>query len=199
MTIVSICGFQGSGKDTIANYLISEYGFVKISFAGAIKDIASVMFGWDRQKLEGLTKEDREWRETVDPWWEKQLNLPISPRYIMQQFGTELFRRHFHPDIWVKVVEKKLTEYENVVITDCRFPNEIKMVKDNGGILIHVERNLPHWFHHYKSGNNSPEADKLHVSETSWIREKFDLEVKNNGSVRDLENKVEKYIMELSK
>ncbi len=151
MTIVSICGFQGSGKDTIANYLISEYGFVKISFAGAIKDIASVMFGWDRQKLEGLTKEDREWRETVDPWWEKQLNLPISPRYIMQQFGTELFRRHFHPDIWVKVVEKKLTEYENVVITDCRFPNEIKMVKDNGGILVHVERNLPHWFHHYKN------------------------------------------------
>ncbi len=199
MTIVSICGFQGSGKDTIANYLISEYGFVKISFAGAIKDIASIMFGWDRQRLEGLTKEDREWRETVDPWWEKQLNLPISPRYIMQQFGTELFRRHFHPDIWVKVVEKKLTEYENIVITDCRFPNEIKMVKDNGGILVHVERNLPHWFHDYKSGSSSPEADKLHASETSWIREKFDLEVKNNGSVKDLENKVEKYIMELSK
>ena len=51
MTIVSICGFQGSGKDTIANYLIEKHGFIKISFAGAIKDIASIMFGWVSQQL----------------------------------------------------------------------------------------------------------------------------------------------------
>ena len=117
----------------------------------------------------------------------------------MQRFGTDLFRNHFHTNIWVKVVEKKLTEYNNVVITDCRFPNEIKMVKDNGGILIHVERDLPHWFHHYKSGNDSPEANALHASETSWIREKFDIELKNKGSIEDLEKLVETFIINWSK
>jgi hypothetical protein len=124
--IIGICGFQSSGKDTIAELLINEYGFKKLSFAGALKDVVSVIFGWSREKLEGLTKEDREWREQIDVWWSKTLDIPqLSPRYALQYFGTELFRNHWHPDIWVKVVENKLTnmakEEENVIITDCRF------------------------------------------------------------------------------
>ena len=108
--IIGICGFQSSGKDTIAELLINEYGFKKLSFAGALKDVLSVIFGWSREKLEGLTKEDREWREQIDVWWSKTLDMPqLSPRYALQYFGTELFRTHWHPDIWVKVVENKLT------------------------------------------------------------------------------------------
>ena len=85
--IIGICGFQSSGKDTIADLLISQYGFKKISFGGALKDVVSIIFGWPRDKLEGLTEEDREWREKVDYWWATTLKMPqLTPRYVLQYF-----------------------------------------------------------------------------------------------------------------
>ena len=151
--IIGICGFQSSGKDTIADLLIKEYGFKKLSFAGALKDVVSIIFGWPREKLEGLTKEDREWREQIDCWWSKTLEMPLlSPRYVLQYFGTDLFRNQWHPDIWVKVVENQLKNYENIVISDCRFENEINLILRYGGKIMNVYRELPSWFNKYKIG-----------------------------------------------
>ena len=197
--IIGICGFQSSGKDTIANLLINEYGFKKLSFAGALKDVLSVIFGWSREKLEGLTKEDREWREQIDIWWSKTLDMPqLSPRYALQYFGTELFRNHWHPDIWVKVVENKLThmvkEKENIVITDCRFENEINLIRTYGGTIINVHRNMPQWFTDYKNGIDVEEANSLHRSETEWIRCQSDTIVENNETIEELYTKVKNYV-----
>ena len=197
--IVGICGFQSSGKDTIAELLINEYGFKKLSFAGALKDVLSVIFGWSREKLEGLTKEDREWREQIDVWWSKTLDMPqLSPRYALQYFGTELFRNHWHQDIWVKVVENKLTnmvkEEGNVVITDCRFENEINLIKTYGGTIINVYRNMPQWFTDYKNGIDVEEVKLLHRSETEWIRCQADTIIENTGTIEELYTKV-KYIL----
>jgi hypothetical protein len=193
--IIGICGFQSSGKDTIANLLINEYGFKKLSFAGALKDVLSVIFGWSREKLEGVTKEDREWREQIDLWWSKTLNMPqLSPRYALQYFGTELFRNHWHQDIWVKVVENKLMnmikEKEKVIITDCRFENEINLIRVYGGTIINVYRNMPQWFTEYKNGKYVEEAQLLHRSETEWIRCYCDTIVENNGTIEELYTKV---------
>jgi len=189
--IIGICGFQSSGKDTIAEYLISNYGFKKLSFASALKDILSIIFGWSRNKLEGITKEDREWREQVDPWWSKILEMPdLTPRFALQHFGTELFRNHWHPDIWVKVVEKQLENYKNVVITDCRFENEINMLIRYGAKIIHIHRNMPKWFNEYKIGINSEEAKQIHPSEKEWIRCYYDHEVDNNGTIEDLHKQI---------
>jgi hypothetical protein len=189
--IIGICGFQSSGKDTVGDLLVNKYCFKKLSFASIIKDILSIMFGWSRDKLEGSTKEDREWRETVDTWWANKLNMPqLSPRYVMRYFGTDLFRNHWHPDIWVKVVECQMSKYENIVITDCRFENEINMIKQYGGKLIHIYRELPHWFNDYKTGKDSIESSQLHPSEISWIRHPFDYEIHNNSTLMDLSNKI---------
>jgi len=129
MKIIAICGFQGSGKDTLANILIKKYGYKKLSFGGTVKDVASIIFNWDRKMLEGDTTESREWRETVDDWWSKKLGINnLTPRYILQQVGTDLFRNNFHKDIWINCLEKKLIDYDKVVITDCRFPNELKIL-----------------------------------------------------------------------
>jgi hypothetical protein len=67
--IIGLCGAQGSGKDTVANILISEYGFVKLTFASTLKDVVAILFSWPRDLLEGLTEESRLWRETVDDFW----------------------------------------------------------------------------------------------------------------------------------
>jgi hypothetical protein len=197
--IIGICGFQSSGKDTIAELLINEYGFKKLSFAGALKDVLSVIFGWSREKLEGLTKEDREWREQIDIWWSKTLDMPqLTPRYALQYFGTELFRNHWHPDIWVKVVENKLInmvkEEENVIITDCRFENEINLIRNYGGQIINVYRNMPQWFTEYKNGIEVEEVNLLHRSETEWIRCQVDTVIENNGTIEELYTRV-KYIL----
>ena len=81
MSLIAICGFQGSGKDTLANILIEKYGYTKVSFGGILKDAISIIFNWDRDLLEGTTIKSREWRETVDDWWAKRLDIPnLTPR-----------------------------------------------------------------------------------------------------------------------
>ena len=191
--IIGICGFQSSGKDTIADYLINNYGFKKLSFAGALKDIISIIFGWSRDKLEGLTKEDREWREEVDIWWAKSLDMPnLTPRYVLQYFGTDLFRNHWHQDIWVKVLEKKLSDHENIVVTDCRFENEINILKKYGGKILHVHRKMPEWYFRYRAGEEQvEEVTILHPSETQWIKGHCDYTVNNNETIDDLYKEIQ--------
>ena len=190
--IIAICGLQGSGKDTIGSYLINTYGFKKLSFAGVLKDIVSILFGWDRTMLEGATPESRAWREQVDPWWGEKLGIVnLTPRYVLQYFGTDLFRTHFHQDIWVIAVERQLAQYTNCVITDCRFPNEIEMLRESGATVIKVTRGtLPEWYVQYESGQIE-KPDQVHPSEFMWIKSKFDFELENNTTIRDLEMQVD--------
>ena len=193
--IIGICGFQSSGKDTIAKLLINEYGFKKLSFATALKDIVAIMFGWSRDKLEGLTKEDREWRESIDTWWADKLQMPqLTPRFVLQYIATDLFRNHFHHEIWITIVEKQLKQYNNIVISDCRFENEINLLIKYGAKIIKVYRNLDGWVSKYKLGYNVEEVKKMHASETEWIRCHCDYEITNNGTIDELYEKI-KYII----
>ncbi len=187
--IIGICGLQGSGKDTLGSILIQKYGFVKLSYAGILKDIVALLFGWDREMVEGSTKESREWREKVDEWWASRLNMPnLTPRYVLQYFGTDLFRNHFHNDIWVAAVERQLYKHKNVVITDCRFPNEINILKSHGAKLIKITRGeLPSWFGEYESGLIDAPPN-IHPSEYMWIKNTFDLTIKNDSSIESLED-----------
>jgi len=136
--IIGICGFIGSGKDTAANYLVGWHGFRRDSFAGALKDAVAAVFGWDRELLEGSTPESRIWRETVDPWWSQRLGRPqLTPRWILQQWGTEVCRKSFHDDIWIAALENRLrTRTGHTVISDVRFPNEIATIRNQGGRVI---------------------------------------------------------------
>jgi hypothetical protein len=203
--LIGICGFQSSGKDTITEYLIKEYGFIKLSFASTIKDIISVMFGWPRDKLEGLTKEDRLWREQIDPWWSEKLKIPdLSPRYTMQYIGTDLFRKHFHTDIWVKIIENKINNYlhqndkQNIIISDCRFENEINMIIMLGGKIIQVHREIPSWFYKYRDGEYPEEIKSIHNSELEWIRCHKDYNIENDGTIEQLYQNVSEIIKYIS-
>ena len=64
MKIIGVCGFQGAGKDTIADYLQNFHQFRRESFAGTLKDAVASIFGWDRILLEGRTK-DKSYRLTL--------------------------------------------------------------------------------------------------------------------------------------
>ena len=89
--IIAICGLIGSGKDTTADYLVNIHQFRRDSFARTLKDAVAVVFGWDRELLEGRTKESRAWREQVDAWWATRLGIPdLTPRWVLQNWGTEV-------------------------------------------------------------------------------------------------------------
>ena len=204
--IVGVCGFQGSGKDTVADYLVNVHGFRRISFAGTLKDAVSAIFGWDRELLEGRTKESRDWREKVDKWWADKLNMPhLTPRWVLQYWGTEVARKAFHDNIWIHSVEHKLANIsDNVVISDVRFPNEIKSIKDAGGMIIRTHRGPdPEWYRAAEIVNKGPTTNlswasnkafldnyKIHVSETSWIGTDFDAILDNDGTIDDLYSQI---------
>lgn len=185
--IIAICGLQGSGKDTFGSILVKNHNFVKLSFASLLKDILSVLFDWNREMLEGTTKESREWREQIDEWWSNRLNIPkFSPRYALQYFGTEIFRNHFHDEIWIAALEKQLYKYTNVVITDCRFPNEINTLKKYNAIFIRITKGyVPEWFISYEN-NLIEKPEGIHPSEYLWIKTDFDYKYINNGTIEEM-------------
>lgn len=203
--IIGVCGFIGSGKDTIADYLVNFHEFRRDSFAATLKDAVSAVFGWDRELLEGRTKQAREWREQVDPWWAKRLDMPtLTPRWVLQYWGTEVCRRGFHDDIWIASVENKLrSSKDNIVISDCRFPNEIRSIKQSGGQVIWVKRGeLPEWYDTALGANAGIEPDKkslevlgIHVSETAWVGTGFDAVIENNGSIENLYAQVRNLVL----
>ena len=194
--IIGICGFIGSGKDTVADYLVNFHEFRRESFASTLKDAVAAVFGWDRTMLEGRTKEAREWREQVDPWWAERLAIPtLTPRWVLQYWGTEVCRKSFHDDIWIASLENKLrNSKDNVVISDCRFPNEIKSIKESGGKIVLVKRGaLPAWYNLAVSANQGHNLAaqelkhlKIHASETAWVGTEFDYELDNNGTIDQL-------------
>ncbi len=193
--IIGICGFIGSGKDTAADYLVNFHEFRRESYANSLKDAVSAVFGWDRTLLEGRTKESREWRERKDEWWTARLGRLVTPRLMLQLWGTEVCRQGFHDDIWIASIENKLRQSkDNVVITDCRFPNEIKSIKDAGGKIVWVHRGLmPAWYDTAVAANKGdPTAQEaleemgIHASETSWVGTDFDYVIDNNGTIDNL-------------
>jgi len=207
--IVGITGRIGSGKDTIADYICTFHGFRRMSFAGSLKDAVASGFGWDREMLEGTTTASREWREQVDPWWAERLGMPnLTPRWVLQYWGTEVCRQNFHNDIWVASIENKLRQTtDNVVITDCRFPNELYAIKNAGGKTIRVERGeQPSWYEYaveFQKGERSfgwaiardrLEKAGIHASEYSSVGLKYDFVIENNGTIDELHKKIKSVI-----
>ena len=196
--IIGICGFISSGKDTAANYLVGWHGFRRDSFAGALKDAVAHVFGWDRELLEGLTTEARAWREQVDPWWAERLGMPhLTPRWVLQYWGTEVCRQGFHDDIWIAALENRLRQRTgHTVISDVRFPNEVAAIRNAGGRIVWIRRGAdPEWCTTLiEMRQNSTlgictdymQQFNVHASEWAWVGTKFDSVVDNNGSVEQL-------------
>jgi hypothetical protein len=164
--IVAIAGTIGSGKDMIGNYLVQNYGYKRMSFATALKDVVAAVFRWDRDLIDGLTEESRIFRETVDEWWTEKLDLgiPITPRWATVNMGTEVMRNHFHPQIWILSLARQIMQYDGpVVLTDARFLNELAFIREQKGLVLGVHRRAPHWLKPFYAGIGS-----LGLSQDAW-------------------------------
>ncbi len=205
--IIGITGLAGSGKDTIGDNLVANSpNWEKVSFASHLKDVASLLFGFDRKMLAGETPEDRAVRELPDKFWSEKMGKDFTPRFALQFLGTNLLRNQLHQNIWVDCLERKIIESDkNIVITDVRFPNEIDMIRSIGGEIWRVERGeLPNWFRKVESfqinGTENlmydipyyvPEVQTIHESEWKWVGyDRPNHIFTNDGTIEELNKKV---------
>jgi hypothetical protein len=199
--IIGFVGFIGSGKDTAADYLVNFHEFRRDSFANTLKDAVACIFGWDRTLLEGRTAEARAWREQVDEWWATRLGMPdLTPRLMLQLWGTEVCRNGFHDDIWIASLENKIRKTkDNIVISDVRFPNEIKAIHNAGGLVVRIKRGPePEWYEDAINMNagrtnmswmiskSRMEKLKIHASETAWVGGNIDHTINNDSTIDEL-------------
>jgi len=202
--IVGLVGPIGSGKGTVADILVDRHGFFKESYANSLKDACSIIFGWNREMLEGNTPESRAWREQKDEWWSNKLGREFSPRLALQLMGTEAGRDVFHPDLWVHTVMRRCEQapWNNYVIADVRFPNEIKAITDSGGKVVRVRRGPdPEWYSLARECNlnNTPDImrnayPEVHYSEWAWIGSHYDIVMDNNCDLNTLTTRVDKLV-----
>lgn len=204
---IGVQGFIGSGKDTASRYIESKESFVKDSFANTLKDVCAIMFSWPRELLEGDSDVSRAWREQPDPWWSKKLNIPnFTPRYALQQVGTEIFRENFHQDTWLLTFQYRMEHKhvgKNVIISDCRFPNEVNFFQNAGGKIIFIDSGVkPEWYEYALEANNGSlhyekimkeEFSHVHRSEWAWVGITPDITVMNDFNERD-ENTLNKFL-----
>lgn len=166
-TLIGLAGEKGSGKSTIASYLVRNYNFVELSYAAPLKEMLAVL-GFSKRALYGPS----EAREEVHPL------LGFSARKAAQTLGTE-WGRALNPDLWGLLLEERaqklLDRGRRVVVSDVRFGNEMQRIRDLGGVVWRVKR-------HELSGD-------LHESE-AWIGrvhpQQFDSWIHNNKSKREL-------------
>ena len=193
--IIGVCGLIGGGKGTVGDILVEHHGFKKISFADKLKDAVALMFDWDRDLLEGISDESRKWRENKDDFWSKETGREITPRLVLQEFGTDCMRKGFFDGIWVSMAKNEIIKNpsNNYVIPDVRFPNEGKMIKELNGQVWRVRRgNDPIWLRMYEDIGQIPKD--VHESEYKWCSINHDAVIENNQSVDYLKNLVSSHL-----
>ena len=180
--IIGITGKKGVGKDTLADYLVKEHGFVKLSFAKYLKEFLKIMFDWDDSFY------DHNKKEKIDPEW------GISPREMMQFFGTDVLRNQLKDKLDCKINKNNYSYHikrlnkeiiklndKNIVISDVRFQDEIDYLKSKNGIIIKIIRNKNETYY----SNHSSENQKL---------SNIDHLIENNDSVNRLYDELKNFI-----
>lgn len=160
--LIALTGFKGSGKTTIAECLTYTCtNVVRLSFADAVRAAAGEVFGLTRDEMvDQSLKEQR-----IERW-------SATPRELLQRLGMAM-RDNFTRDVWVKALAERVEDHHQqgrqVVIDDCRFPNEAEWVREMGGVVVGVKR-------------PGVELDDDHASEVAMAenwQEMVDLDINN--------------------
>lgn len=177
--IIGLTGYAQSGKDTVAEYLVSNYGYRRIAFADPLRQavynlnpritIADMVGVPLRTAVDGLG-------------WENVKVDSEDARELLQRMGTEVGRHMFGEDFWVDQAMKNVSKFDKVVFTDVRFPNEYRSIKQREGTVWRVER-------------LGVGAVNGHASETAMDNIRVDGIITNNSTKQDLFETID-YLME---
>lgn len=131
--VIGLVGLKQHGKDTAADILVKDKGYVKAAFAERLKTICMENFSLTYEQVYGDEK------ETPDPRWVDKNGEPRTARFILQWLGTQGFRT-VDPDFWVKYFFANIYEEGlQYVVCDVRFPNELDAIMEQGGRIWVVD------------------------------------------------------------
>lgn len=168
--IIGLSGVARSGKDTVADMLVKKRGYVKMSFADPIREALYTLNPNITVENMGVVSLS----SAVDGMgWEILKTYSSDIRPLMQRMGTEVGREMFGEDFWVKQAMRKAVQHELVVFSDVRYPNEADAIRAMGGQIIRIER----------IGVNAVNG---HASEHALGAYRFDEEIRNMGTLEDL-------------
>lgn len=186
--LIGLRGRAGAGKDTVADYLVDNYGFKKLSFATALKRIVVIITGWSWDFVNGSTSEYRAARETlVHP------SYNMTCRQLLQYVGTDLFRNQLHKDIWITCLTQEIKAIwkdnanQAIVISDVRFDNEAEIIQTLAGQIIKINRP--------QSENGLGLETKNHISEADFFVSD-EIVLLNDKSIQDLQAKIDHLLKE---
>lgn len=175
--IIAFVGWKNSGKTHIANHIAQKYGFTVLNFSDSLKEIITMMFGIDRQILDGTDSEKRKLKEEPLPYWSERLGFEVSPRNLMTGIGTAL--RSWCPDIWVVLLENRMNSIsdERIIISDLRAENEYNMLKKYNAFVVWILHDQKKWMTTgIKAANGDEEAirwmnqNNIHRTEYEWLK-----------------------------
>lgn len=177
MVLIGLVGKKGSGKDTLKDYITkNNNNIISYAFADPLKEICGILFQLSQEQLYG--------HQSIK---EKKIDeLNVSPRILFQRIGTNLFRNELlnvlpemkdvlkNDSIWIFAFKRwyKKNKHKNVIVSDVRFENEAKSIREMGGILIYIDR----------YSNNCDQ----HESEKNIEKIKCDFVIKNKSTIIDL-------------
>ena len=192
LTEYPLYAFAGPLKEFCKSYFdLSDaevYGDLKEKNRGFnLKSWRNLLFAVLEFHFPGVMKSKEEidkhfYRNVLLPYLfsENEINqtakIVTSPREIMQRVGTNFFRS-IDSDFWINQAGRALEERGSLILTDVRFDNEAQWIKDNGGIVVSIVRDL--------------DNKDYHVSEKGVSREYVDIFLENNGSIEELRNGIE--------
>lgn len=128
-----MAGKMGSGKTSVSEWFVKEHDFVKLAFADPLKKSLVELTGLDMAHFT-----DPILKET------KIAGINKTPREIMQMLGTDFAREMIDWDFWLWRMRHSISMYsdKDIIIDDVRFENEAQFIRDNGGKIVHLQRNF---------------------------------------------------------
>jgi hypothetical protein len=181
--IVAFAGRKQSGKTTACEYVQEIFtnsvqkNSAIYNFADPLKQLCIDILGFTYDQCYGS---DNSKNEYVNCLWPDS-GKPMKAREVMQYVGTNIFRKMQH-NVWADATMRKIQD-ENLplaLIADCRFPNEVEAIKNAGGLVIKLNRNL------YKSSHES----EIALDEDQYDQSNFDFVIDNQNMNIEDKNKL---------
>lgn len=192
--LIGLAGFAQSGKDTVASFLTNNHGWTRVAFADALRAVLYALnpivdhetldvFEFGREApVETLVIEDRVQPLVNDDGWDDVKVRYQEVRDLLQRLGTEAGRDQINQQLWVRLGEEKIERAGGpVIVTDCRFQNEVQMIRRRKGKLIWVAR-------------PGVGAVNKHASEHSVTSQDCDFTLINDGTFAELHKDIKQLI-----
>jgi len=172
--LVGITGRARAGKTTVAEFLVASFGYEQHSFADPIRRFTCHLLGITPAELEAA-------KEQAIPW------IPgFSPRRLMQTLGTEWGRDMVSPALWIdSCLHRAAAAPGPVVISDVRFDNEAAAIRERGGVVLRIKRDV--------------DGVAAHRSESGVEESLIDRTIHNDGSIADLRVSVLRALLAVKK